>query len=46
MVLFAPLGVTAATAPAGTHDSDSGCNIALKGLKMLSDPQRKLARSR
>ena len=32
----------AATAPADTHDSDTGCNIALKGLKMLSDPQRNL----
>jgi hypothetical protein len=41
-VLFASLGVMAATAPADTHDSDTGCNILLKGLKMLSDPQRKL----
>jgi hypothetical protein len=40
--LFAPLGVLAATAPADTHDSDTGCNVRLKGLKMLSDPQRKL----
>ena len=32
----------AATALADTHDSDTGCNIRLKGLKMLSDPQRKL----
>jgi hypothetical protein len=39
---LAPLGVMAATAPAETHDSDTGCNIRLKGLKMLSDPQRKL----
>jgi hypothetical protein len=32
----------AATTPADTHDSDTGCNVRLKGLKTLSDPQRKL----
>jgi hypothetical protein len=30
-VLFAPLAVLAATAPADTHDADAGCNIRLRG---------------
>ena len=41
-LLFAALGSAAATAPAKQHDSDTGCNARLKGLKTLSDPQRKL----
>ena len=40
--VFAPLGVMAATAAAGAHDSDTGCNVRLRALKTLSDPQRKL----
>src|SRR5690349_8271493 len=39
-VLLAAYAATAA--PAGVNDSDKGCNVRLKGLKTLSDPQRKL----
>jgi hypothetical protein len=41
-LLLAALGAVAATAPAHRQDSDKGCNVHLKGLKTLSDPQRKL----
>jgi hypothetical protein len=41
-MLLAALGPVAATAPAHGQDSDSGCNVRLKGLKTLSDPQRRL----
>ena len=34
------LGSIAATAPASGEDSDKGCNVRLKGLKTLSDPER------
>jgi hypothetical protein len=36
------LAPAAATALAHSQESDTGCNVRLKGLKMLSDPQRKL----
>jgi hypothetical protein len=39
-VLLAALAGTAA--PARINDTDKGCNVRLKGLKTLSDPQRKL----
>jgi len=39
-VLIAALAATAA--PARINDTDKGCNVRLKGLKTLSDPQRKL----
>jgi hypothetical protein len=35
-------GPIATTAPAHGQESDKGCNVRLKGLKTLSDPQRKL----
>jgi hypothetical protein len=41
-LLLAVLGPVAATAPAHSQESDKGCNMRLKGLKTLSDPQRKL----
>jgi hypothetical protein len=41
-LLFAVLGAVAATAPAHREETDKGCNVRLKGLKTLSDPQRKL----
>jgi hypothetical protein len=41
-LLLAALAAVAATAPAHRQDSDKGCNVRLKGLKTLSDPQRKL----
>jgi hypothetical protein len=41
-LLFTVLGPVAATAPGGSQESDKGCNVRLKGLKTLSDPQRKL----
>jgi hypothetical protein len=41
-LVFAVLGPVAATAPADSQDSDRGCNVRLKGLKTLSDPQRKM----
>jgi hypothetical protein len=41
-LLLAVLGAVAATAPAHREESDKGCNVRLKGLKTLSDPQRKL----
>jgi hypothetical protein len=41
-LLLAVLGPVAATAPAHRQDSDKGCNVRLRGLKTLSDPQRKL----
>jgi hypothetical protein len=41
-LLLAVLGPVAATAPAHGHDADKGCNLRPKGLKTLSDPQRKL----
>jgi hypothetical protein len=41
-LLLAVLGSVAATAPADSQESDKGCNVRLKGLKTLSDPQRKL----
>jgi hypothetical protein len=40
--LLATLGAVAATATAHSQESDKGCNVRLKGLKTLSDPQRKL----
>jgi hypothetical protein len=36
------LGRIAVNATAGPQDTDTGCNVRLKGLKMLSDPQRTL----
>jgi hypothetical protein len=39
-VLLAAIAAT--TAPARVSDTDKGCNVRLKGLKTLSDPQRKL----
>jgi hypothetical protein len=39
-VLLAVIAATASTA--GLRDTDKGCNVRLKGLKTLSDPQRKL----
>jgi hypothetical protein len=41
-LLLAVLGPVAATAPAHNEESDKACNVRLKGLKTLSDPQRKL----
>jgi hypothetical protein len=41
-LLLAALGPVAATAPAHGQESDKGCNVRLKGLKTLSDPQRRL----
>jgi hypothetical protein len=41
-LLLAVLGAVATTARAHAQDSDKGCNVRLKGLKTLSDPQRKL----
>jgi hypothetical protein len=41
-LLLALLGPVASTAHAHRQDSDKGCNVRLKGLKTLSDPQRKL----
>jgi hypothetical protein len=41
-LLLAVLGPVAVTAPASGQDSDKGCNVRLKGLKTLSDPQRNL----
>jgi hypothetical protein len=41
-LLFAVLGPVAAMAPAHSQESEKGCNVRLKGLKVLSDPQRKL----
>lgn len=43
-VLLAALAANAA--PARINDSDKGCNVRLKGLKTLSDPQRKLVNLR
>ena len=40
VVLLAAFATT--TAPARIDDADKGCNVRLKGLKTLSDPQRKL----
>jgi hypothetical protein len=40
--LLAALGALAATAPAHSQESGKGCNVRLKELKTLSDPQRKL----
>jgi hypothetical protein len=39
-VFLSVLAVTAGPSP--SMDSDEGCNVRLKGLKTLSDPQRKL----
>jgi hypothetical protein len=39
-LLLAALAATAA--PARTNHTDKGCNVRLKGLKTLSDPERKL----
>jgi hypothetical protein len=39
-VLLAAFAATAA--PARISDTDKGCSVRLKGLKTLSDPQRKL----
>jgi hypothetical protein len=41
-LLLAVLGLVAAGASARSQESDKGCNVRLKGLKTLSDPQRKL----
>src|SRR2546421_7494590 len=41
-LLLAVLGPVAAEAPTHSLDSDKGCNVRLKGLKTLSDPQGKL----
>jgi hypothetical protein len=41
-LLFAILGPAAAMAPAHVQDPEKGCNVRLKGLKTLSDPQRKI----
>jgi hypothetical protein len=41
-LLVVLLGWLAVNATAGQQDSDTGCNVRLKGLKTLSDPQRKL----
>jgi hypothetical protein len=41
-LLLAVLGPVAATASTRGQDSGKGCNVRLKGLKTLSDPQRKL----
>jgi hypothetical protein len=35
-------GVAATTVSAHRAEHDTGCNVRLKGLKMLSDPQRKI----
>src|SRR4029453_6429647 len=35
-------GVAATTVSAHRAEHDTGCNVRLNGLKMLSDPQRKL----
>lgn len=40
---FAVLGVMAATAPAGTHDSDMGCNVRSEGVE---DAERPAAQAR
>jgi hypothetical protein len=40
-ILLATIGATVSS-PTSTADSDKGCNVRLKGLKTLSDPQRKL----
>jgi hypothetical protein len=41
-LLCALLALFASNAPGETLESDYGCNVRLKGLKTLSDPQRKL----
>jgi hypothetical protein len=41
-LLVALLGRIAESAPASRLGTDTGCNVRLKGLKTLSDPQRKL----
>lgn len=41
-LLLAVLGPAARTAPAHGQGTDRGCNMRLKGLKTLSDPERKL----
>jgi hypothetical protein len=41
-LLFAVLGPAAGMAPAHGQESEKGCNIRRKGLKTLTDPQRKL----
>ena len=40
------LSALAATAVPGHAENDTGCNVRLKGLKTLSDPQRKLVNLR
>jgi hypothetical protein len=42
VVLLAALVATTQPARSGDGDGDHGCNVAYAGLKMLSDPQRKL----
>jgi hypothetical protein len=42
-VLFALLGVLAATSPADTHDSDTGCNIR---LEVSEDAERPATQAR
>ena len=41
-LLLVVLGPAAATTPADAQVSDRGCNVRLKGLKTLSDPERNL----
>jgi hypothetical protein len=41
-VVVGALASVAGTAKAHTHTSDKGCNVRLKGLKTLSDPERKV----
>jgi hypothetical protein len=41
-MLLATLSSVATTALGSNHESDRGCNVLLKGLKTLSDRQRKL----
>jgi hypothetical protein len=40
-ILLATIRATASS-PANADDTDKGCNVRLKSLKTLSDPQRKL----
>jgi hypothetical protein len=40
-VLLAAAALATTAAPARINDTDKGCNVRLKGLKTLSDPQRK-----
>ena len=41
-VLCALIGLLASNAPGQNSESEHGCNVRLKGLKTLSDPQRKI----